>query len=378
MKRIYLDNNATTPVDPRLLELFVSAAFTTFGNPSSVHGYGQAAKALLVKARDDIAKIFGVRSQEIVFTASATEALNMIIRGFFGSKPTGHLITSDVEHLAVYATVEHLKSQGLDVTYLKAGEYGAPHPEALEQAIRPDTRLIVLMGANNETGVLTDYSAMGEIAQKRGIPLVVDGVQLFGKEKIALTPGISAMCFSGHKCYAPKGGAFAIVKKGFSLEPHLRGGHQEHGLRAGTENLASIVSLAQGVAFVARELCSFLEPIRTLRDYFEQRVLALKPDATINGKGPRIANTSNICFTNIDGEALLMYLDLHGVAASLGSACSSGALEPSRVLLNMGLSRKQALSSVRFSLGRYTTKEEIDETLKILSKFFDKEVISGR
>ncbi len=370
MKRIYLDNNATTPVDPRLLELFVSAAFTTFGNPSSVHGYGQAAKALLVKARDDIASIFKVRSQEVIFTASATEALNMLIKGFFGSKPSGHLITSDVEHLAVYATVEHLKNEGLEVTYLKAGEYGAPQPDDLARAIRPDTRLIVLMGANNETGVLTDYRAMGEIARKFGIPLVLDGVQLFGKEQIELTPGISAICFSGHKCYAPKGGAFAIVKKGFKLEPHLRGGHQEHGLRAGTENLASIVSLAQGVAYVADEMCGFLEPMRCLRDYFEQKVIALKPGAKINGTGPRIANTSNICFNDIDGEALLMYLDLHGVAASLGSACSSGALEPSRVLLNMGLSRKEALASIRFSLGRYTTKAEIDETLKILSHFF--------
>ena len=369
MKRIYLDNNATTPVDPRLLELFVSAAFTTFGNPSSIHGYGQAAKALLVKARDDIAKIFGVRSQEIVFTATATEALNMLLKGFFGSKPSGHLITSNVEHLAVYATVERLKSEGLEVTYLEAGSYGAPQPEDLIKAIRPDTRLVVLMGANNETGVLTDYKAMGDIALKHAIPCIVDGVQLFGKENITLSPGISAICFSGHKCYAPKGAAFTIVRRGLKLEPHLTGGHQEHGLRAGTENLASIVTLAQGATFIAEELNSFKEPMRELRDYFEERVLALKPGAKINGTGPRIANTSNICFKDIDGEALLMYLDLHGVAASLGSACSSGALEPSRVLLNMGLTRQEALASIRFSLGRYTTKEEIDETLKIITRF---------
>lgn len=369
MNKIYLDNNATTQVDHRLFDLFIKHTFTTFGNPSSIHGFGQEAKAQLIKARDDIAAIIGAKSQEIIFTATATEALNMLLRGFFGPKPTGHLITSSVEHAAVFACAEYLKVHGVDVTYLDVGLFGAPSPEQLKAAIRPDTRLICLMAANNETGVLTDIHAMAEIAQEHGIPFVVDCVAFFGKEPFSLHPGISAACFSGHKFYAPKGAAFAFVRKGFKVQPHLIGGHQEHGMRAGTENLAAIVTMAKGAAYVTEELALFKEPMRALRDYFEQEVMRKFPKATVNGLGPRVANTSNICFQDIDGEALLMYLDLHGIAASLGSACSSGAIEPSRVLVNMGLSRKQALSSIRFSLSRFTTKDEIDRTTQVLSQF---------
>ncbi len=369
MTRIYLDNNATTPIDPRLFDLFTSCSFTVFGNPSSIHSYGQEARAYLIKARDDIARIFGVRSQEVVFTASATESLNMVLRGFFGPKPKGHLITSSVEHAAVFATAQYLESQGTEVSYLDVGPQGAPTTDQLIAAIRPDTRLLCFMAANNETGVRTDINAMADIALARGIPLVVDAVALFGKEPVTLHPGISAICFSGHKFYAPKGAAFAVVRKGFKLQPHLTGGHQEHGLRAGTENLAAIVAMVQGACYIQDELSQFQEPMCVLRDYFELKLKSSHPAISINGLGPRIANTSNICFQDIDGEALLMYLDLHGIAASLGSACSSGAIEPSRVLLNMGLSRKQALSSLRFSLSRHTTKEEIDRTLEVINSF---------
>lgn len=369
MTRIYLDNNATTPIDPRLFDLFISCSFTVFGNPSSIHSHGQEARAYLIKARDDIARIFGVRSQEVVFTSSATEALNMLLRGFFEPKPTGHLITSSVEHAAVYTTAKYLESQGVEVTYLDVGPMGAPTAEQLMSAIRPDTRLICLMAANNETGVITDIHAMAEVAMSRQIPFIVDAVALFGKEPVTLHPGISAICFSGHKFYAPKGAAFVLIRKGFKLRPYLTGGHQEHGLRAGTENLAPIVAMAQAACFVHDELGQFQEPMRALRDYFEEQLKAMHPLITINGLGPRIANTSNICFQDIDGEALLMYLDLHGIAASLGSACSSGAIEPSRVLLNMGLSRKQALSSLRFSLSRFTTKDDIDKALQVISSF---------
>ncbi|MCE5293638.1 MAG: cysteine desulfurase [Chlamydiales bacterium] len=369
MTRIYLDNNATTPIDPRLYDLFVSCTFTTFGNPSSIHGYGQEARAYLIKARDDIARLFGVRSQEIIFTATATEALNMLLRGFFGSDFSGHMITSSVEHPAVYATCQYLESRGVEVTYLAVGPYGAPKPEELKAAIKSNTRLICLMAANNETGVETDINQMAEIAISHKIPFIVDGVSLLGKEIFSkLHPGISAICFSGHKCYAPKGAAFAIVRKGFKLQPHLTGGHQEHGIRAGTENLASIVTMAKALEYLVEESKVYLEPLRALRDYFEDELKKRFEFVTINGTGPRIANTSNVCFQDVDGEALLMYLDLQGVAASLGSACSSGALEPSRVLLNMGLTRKQALASIRFSLSRYTTRQEIDQTLQILSQ----------
>lgn len=369
MKRIYLDNNATTPVDPRLFDLFTSCTFTHFGNPSSIHSYGQEAKGLLVAARDSLASMFNVRSNEIIFTSSATEALNMLLRGFFGSKSSGHVITSNVEHAAVFNTLELLEKQGVEIKALQVGPHGAPTSEQLEGAIKEGTRLIVLMAANNETGVVTDIAAMAEVAQRRGIPLIVDGVALFGKKALVLHPGISAICFSGHKFYAPKGAGFAIVRKGLKLQPWLTGGHQEHGIRAGTENLAAIVAMAKAAVYVTDEMSQYVEPMRDLRDYFERELLKAYPHVTINGKGARIANTSNVCFQDVDGEALLMYLDLHGVAASLGSACSSGAIEPSRVLLNMGLTRKEALSSLRFSLNRHTTKADIDRCLEVLCSY---------
>ncbi|MBS0634650.1 MAG: cysteine desulfurase [Verrucomicrobia bacterium] len=364
-KTIYLDNNATTAPDPRLLDLYTKAAFDTFGNPSSIHSFGQKAKAELLSARETIAKVVGARTQEIVFTATATEALNMLLRGM----ARGHIITSSVEHAAVFETSEHLKKQGLDVTFLDVGPYGAPTPEALSAAIRSDTRLICLMAVNNETGVYTDINAMAEIAYKQSIPLIVDGVALFGKMAFKLHPGISAICFSGHKFYAPKGAAFAFIRKGTRVTPFITGGHQELGLRAGTENLSGIVAMADAARIVSEEMEHYLRPMQSLREYFEGEIVKLFPTATINGTGPRVANTSNICFNGHEGEALLMYLDLNGIAASMGSACSSGALEPSRVLLNMGLSRKQALASIRFSLSRYTTREEIEKTLEVLSKY---------
>ncbi len=359
MKRIYLDNNATTPVDPRLLDLYTKLTFTSFGNPSSVHSYGQEAKAYLVTARDKIANIFGVRSSEVVFTSCATEALNMML------KTPGHIVTSDVEHSAVYNAL-----QGSDVTYLPVGIEGAPTPEALEAAIRDTTRLIVLMSANNETGAITDIDAMADIALRKGIPLIVDAVAHYGKAPFTLHPGITCAAYSGHKFYAPKGTGFAIIRKGYKVTPLIKGGHQEHGMRAGTENLAGIVAMAEAASFIDKELDTFIGTVRELRDYFEREVLKIYPKAEINGKGPRIANTSNICFRGIDGEALLMYLDLNGVLASLGSACSSGSIEPSRILLNMGLSRDDALSSIRFSLSRFTTLEEIDQALHVIKGYF--------
>lgn len=366
MKKVYLDSNATTQVDSRLFDRFTQCTFTTFGNPSSIHSYGQEAKSLLVESRDRLAALFGVRTQEVIFTATATEALNLLLRGFFGTKPAGHMITSNVEHAAVIETCEALKAQGVDVTYIDVGAWGAVTPSQLEAAIRPDTRLISLMAANNETGVITDLEPIAAIAKERGIAFIVDAVALYGKAPFTLYPGISAAVFSGHKFYAPKGAAFAIVRKNLKLTACLTGGHQEYGLRPGTENLAAIVTLKDAAQFIADEQQSFLEPMRQLRDYLESEILKLFPQALINGKGPRVANTSNICFQDIDGEALLMYLDLNGIAASLGSACSSGAIEPSRVLLNMGLTTKQAASSLRFSLGRFTTKQDIDTLLTAL------------
>ena len=369
MKRIYLDNNATTPLDPHVLELLTTIQQNSFGNPSSIHSFGQEAKAHLVKARLELAELFGVRSQEVLFTSSATEALNLLLRGFFGAHPTGHMITSKGEHAAVFKTVEALQAQGVQVTYLDIGPTGAPSVEQLECALRPDTRLICLMAVNNETGVISDIQAFAELARRHAIPLLVDGVALFGKMAFTLHPGVSGICFSGHKFHGPKGVGFAIIRKGLKLTPYLTGGEQEYGLRAGTENLASIVAMAEAAKMAVDTLKPSCQHMQMLLEAFEAKITQLLPNARVNGQSPRIANTSNICFTGTDGEALLMFLDLNGVAVSLGSACSSGAIEPSRVLLEMGLSRKEALSSLRFSFSRFNTLEEVDRTIELLQQF---------
>lgn len=369
MKRIYLDNNATTALDPDVLRLLTHTLQSSYGNPSSIHSFGQEAKAKLIAARQTLADLFGVRSQEILFTATATEALNLLLRGFFGAIPKGHIITSKGEHAAVYRTVESLQAQGVEATFLDLGPYGAPSIEQLEKAIRPDTRLITLMAVNNETGVISDIEAFAELAARRQIPFIVDGVALFGKMPFTLHPGISAICFSGHKFHGPKGAGFAIVRKSLKWTSFLTGGEQEYGFRGGTENLPAIVALAESAKITQSLLDASLLHMQTLRAFFEEQVLSEFPNAFVNGLGPRVVNTSNICFDGFDGEALLMYLDLHGVAVSLGSACSSGAIEPSRVLLEMGLSRKQALFSLRFSLSRFTTMEEIEQTITILKAF---------
>jgi cysteine desulfurase len=368
VKKVYLDNNATTSLDPATLTLYVQLLQETYGNPSSVHSFGQEAKNVQMCARETLSSLFAVRSSEILFTSTATEALNLVIRGVFGTKPQGHLITSSVEHPAVFRTVKSLEMQGVEVTYLHVGAYGAPDPKELEAAIRPDTRLIALMAANNETGVLTDITQCAAYAQAGGVPLVVDGVAILGKAPLSMHPGISSICFSGHKFHAPKGTGFAVKRTGFKLSALITGGEQERGLRAGTENVPAISALAHAATLALQDLDHSLACMKSLRDYFEEGLLGAFSFAKINGEGPRIVNTSNICFEGLDGEALLMYLDLHGVAASLGSACSSGSLEPSRILLNMGLTRNQALSSLRFSLSRFTTKEEIDYALEVISK----------
>ena len=365
-KRIYLDNNATTPLDPHVFAKFQEVLQNTWANPSSIHLPGQQAKALLLESRERIASHFDVRPQEVVFTSSGTEALNLCIRGVFGFVPKGHIITTRLEHSAVYETVQLLEKAGMDVSYLEAGLNGAASPAQVLEAIRPNTKLISLMAANNETGVKTDIEEIAKIAMCENISFIVDGVALLGKEPFQLHQGVSAICFSGHKFHAPKGIGFAIIRKSLKLSPWITGGPQEGGRRAGTENLAACIALATALDIAHEQIHDSRKKMVHLRDFFEKELLSACPDSKINGLGPRICNTSNICFEKVEGEALLMYLDLHGIAASHGSACSSGALEPSRVLLHMGISLKDAASSIRFSLSRFTTQEEIEKSLDII------------
>lgn len=331
--RIYLDNNATTDIDPAVFEQFVDS-LKQYGNPSSPHFHGRAARGMLIKARAQVASFFGVKPKEVVFTSSGTEANNLVLRGFFGPQPKGHIITSDVEHSSVYNTIKSLEKAGCTVTYLQAGLEGAPSAEAVEKAIRPDTKLISLIGANNETGVKVDIEAIALMAEKASIPFMLDAVCLIGKDSFTKIPkGVTFLTCSGHKFHAPKGVAVAIIRESAKLYPYITGGPQEGGLRAGTENVAAIVSFAKALSVVAETLKSSVETMRRLRDHFEASLFAKLRDVEINGYGQRVCNTSNLRFSGIDGEALLIKLDLLGVSVSHGSACASSALEPSRVLL---------------------------------------------
>lgn len=365
-QRIYLDNNATTRIDPRVLEAIVSHLKDHFGNPSSHHSFGQDNRNRLLKARNTVASYFDVKANEIIFTSSGTEGANMVLRGLFEGQPQGHMITSTVEHSCVFGTAKLMQAGGTKVTYLSPGLWGAIKPDAVRAALQPDTRLIALMAVNNETGVKTDIEGIAQIALERKIPFFVDGVALLGKEPFTIPAGVSAMCFSGHKLHAPIGCGLAFIRSNLKLRPLLTGGDHEYSRRAGTENVAGIIGLAEAIKLLRSELPEAMPRVARLRDKLEQTLMSRLPNVTVNGQGPRVVNTSNLCFEGVDGESLLTALDMEGVAVSHASACASGALEPSRVLLNMGISPEMAASSIRISLSRFTTEEEIDRCIGIL------------
>jgi len=362
VKRIYLDNNATTCPAPEVIEA-VLRAMTLYGNPSSIHSYGQEAKGLLLQARDTIAAYLHVPSKELLFGSSATELLTTLIR----SIPSGHVISSNLEHAAVYNTLQALQKTHLKTTFLPGTAFGAPTLQEVEAATQPDTKLIALMAVNNETGVKTDIAAIGAYAKSRGIPLIVDGVGLLGKELLAIPEGVSAIVFSAHKIHGPKGAACAVIRKSFPFLPLIIGGEQESGRRGGTEDVPAIVGFQAAIQQLERTLPTALYTMQELRLTFEEELQTLG-DVLVNGEGPRVANTSNLAFLGVEGEELLRELDLRGVAASHGSACTSGSLEPSRPLQNMGYSKERVGSSIRFSLSRYTTGEEIEEALRIIKQ----------
>lgn len=364
MDRIYLDNNATTAVDPRVFKVMLADLCGPPSNPSSNHWFGQQAKARLMAARQSAASYFDAKPDEITFTSCGTESLNLMLRGL---KPNGHVLTTSIEHSAMHKTLQSLEAQGLAVTYMPVGLWGAPLPEEIERNIRPDTRAIALSASNGETGIRIDLESIASLAHKKGIPLLLDCVSYIGKEPLVLHPGISAIALSGHKFHAPKGIGLLFHRSFLKLAPLFTGGGQEYHLRAGTENLAAILGLAEALQIVKENQRQITEQIRDLRLHFENGLKREVSDLAINGEGPRISNTSNLAFLGVDGETLLMQLDLAGIAASHGSACSSGAAEPSRILLQMGIDRKAARSSIRFSLGRTNTREEIDRAIEIIS-----------
>lgn len=367
-QRIYLDNNATTFLDPQIIESLSFYLHEPIGNPSSTHFFGQKGKALLQECRRKIALSLNVKPQEIVFTSGATEGLNMLIQGCMYSNPKRHIITSSVEHPAVFESIKELEKKGCSVTYLNPGLWGAVTPDQLRTAIKEDTGLIALMAVNNETGVKTDIDSIAEITERLNIPFIVDGVAWAGKEKVKIPSGVFACCFSGHKIHALQGIGVAMIRSYLKWPSLLKGGPQEFGHRGGTENIWGILSIAKAFEILDENLDDSTLQMKNLRDYFEMILLKELEGVSVNGQGPRIGNTSNLAFDGIDGETFLILLDQEGIAASHGSACSSGALEPSRVLLNMGIPLKKVKESVRFSLSRFTTPEEIEQVISTIKK----------
>ncbi|MBA3722017.1 MAG: cysteine desulfurase [Parachlamydiaceae bacterium] len=366
-QRIYLDHNASTPLDPNVLEVVVDELKEGLGNPSSIHYYGQRCRQKLEASRETIAKYLKVKSNELIFTSGGTEGANLLIKGILNSSSKSHVITSNAEHSCVYNTLKYLEDENVTVSFLPTGIWGAVTPEAVLDNIRPETRLITLMAVNNETGVKTDIAAIAAIAEKARIPFVVDGVSLLGKENFTIPSGVSAMFFSGHKLHAPKGVGVVYCKRSVKFEPLITGAGQEFNHRAGSENLPGIVGLAKAIELLSDNQEQYTAYMLKLRNKFEEGLKAYVGNIVINGQAPRVASTSNISFLGVDGESLLMNLDMEGLSVSHGSACSSGAIEPSRILLNMGIPLAQVNTAIRFSISRMTTEEEIDRALAIIT-----------
>lgn len=371
MKRIYLDHNASSPLDPHILEIFIKEMEDEIGNPSSIHFNGQQCRRKLEQSRQKIAHFFQVKPHEIIFTSGGTEGAALLLQGIMLRKPSGHVISSGAEHACVFQTLKEFEKRGGEVTFLPTDQLGAVSPEDVERAIRPQTSFITLMAVNNETGVMTDINSIAEIALRANIPFIVDGVAWLGKELVHIHPGISALFFSGHKIHAPKGIGFCICRQNLKLIPLFVGGGQEYNRRAGTENLPGIIALAEAVSLLEQGQVSMIDHMRRLRDQLEQQLLKRLPNILVNGSGPRVSNTTNLAFQGVDGETLLMKLDMEGISVSHGSACASGALEPSRVLLEMGIPLAQARSSIRFSVGRSTTEDEITKAVTIIVRLVE-------
>ncbi len=369
--RIYLDNSATTQPDPLVVEAMLPALKGTFGNASSIHTFGQEARAVVEEARRAVADLIGAEPREVVFTSGGTEADNAALWGVFrnGRSRGGHIITSRIEHPAILATCKALQAAGAEVTYLPVDSSGCVDPAAVEAAVTDRTILISVMHANNETGVLQPVGELARIAASRGILLHTDAVQSTGKVPFVVKElGVDLLSLSGHKIHGPKGVGALFVRRGVQIEPFMTGGSHERKRRAGTENVPGIVGLGAAARLAAERLPDMAQRVRVLRDTLEERILDRIPGTAVNGRAPRVPNISNVSFEKLEGEAAVIALDLEGVAVSTGSACSSGSLEPSHVLVAMGLRPEVVQGSLRFSLCWHNTQEEVDCAVDVLAK----------
>jgi cysteine desulfurase len=370
MRQIYLDNNATTRVAPEVLEAMLPCYEKAYGNASSVHAFGQEAKALLDDARQQVAHLLNAEPNEIVFTSGGTESDNLALRGVAeaSARPKKHIITTRVEHHAVLHTCQALQKSGIEVTYLPVNSEGLVDPQEVRKAITPDTILVSVMRSNNEIGTTQALNEIGQIALEHDVYFHTDAVQAAGKLPLDVDElQADLLSISGHKFHAPKGVGALYVRKGTRLRPLFFGGAHERNRRAGTENVAQIVGLGAAAALAGNGLEDHARSIGEMRDHFEHEVSRRIAGVALNGsRASRISNTSNLRFERADSESLVINLDLAGVACSTGSACASGSIEPSHVLLALGLPVEQAFSSVRFSLSRYTTHDEIETVLDTL------------
>jgi cysteine desulfurase len=361
MRRVYLDNNATTPVLPEVFEAMKPYFGEQFGNASSIHHHGQQTRAAVERARESVAALLECRASEIVFTSGGTEGDNLAIFGLLRSGD--HLITSTIEHHAVLNSCRHLQSAGCEVTYVPVDGRGLVDPDEIRRALRPHTKLVTIMMANNETGVLQKVDEIGKIAAEADVYFHTDAVQAAGKVAIDVERiGCDLLSISGHKMHAPQGVGALYVRKGTILQPIFYGGNHERSRRAGTENVAGIIGLGKAAEIAKQALHGGdLERISAMRDRLQERIHAEIAATGVNGDGaPRVPNTTNLYFDFIEGEALVIALDLKGLAVSTGAACSSGAIEPSHVLTAMGLPAARARASLRFSLGKQNRSDEVE------------------
>ena len=369
MRRVYFDNNASAPVLPEVFDAMRPYFGERFGNASSIHHHGQDTRAAVERARESVAMLVGSRPSEIVFTSGGTEGDNLAIFGL--ARSGDHVISSTIEHHAVLNACKHLEEMGCEVTYVPVDGRGQIDPDDVRRALRKNTRLITIMMANNETGVLQPVEEIGKIAAEANVYFHTDGVQAAGKVPLDVNRiGCDLLSISGHKMHAPQGVGALYVRKGTLLQPMLYGGRHERSRRAGTENVPGIVALSKA-AELAQETFQRGDDkaMAASRDRIQKTILENVEATGLNGEGaPRVSNTTNIYFDYIEGEALVIALDLKGLAVSTGAACSSGAIEPSHVLTAMGLRPDRARASIRFSLGKQNTPEEIDFALDILPK----------
>jgi cysteine desulfurase len=388
MQRVYLDNNATTPVLPEVLDAMHPYYGEHFGNASSIHHHGQETRAAVERARESVARLLGCRPAEVVFTSGGTEADNLAIFGL--ARPGDHVITSTIEHHAVLNSCKHLQERGIEVTFVPVDGQCLVNPDDVRRALRPNTKLVTIMMANNETGVVQPVDEVGKICADADVYFHTDAVQAASKIPIRVKDiGCDLLSISGHKMHAPQGIGALHVRKGTILEPLFYGGSHERSRRAGTENVPGIVGLGKAAELATKAFEDGEDDaVAVLRDKLESTILDQVDSVGVNGAGaPRVPNTTNIYFDYIEGEALVIALDLKGLSVSTGAACSSGAIEPSHVLTAMGLRPDRARASLRLSLGKQNTPADVDlaielvpssvQRLRELSPLYNKEAVSS-